>query len=83
MSKVYMPTPSWARDHHGETEVYTGEDLEAYAAAVRREALEEAARVAGERSTYLPHYPDITRGYAQGRADAEHDIRALIEREKV
>lgn len=28
------PTPSWARDMHGETEVYTADQMHAHAAAV-------------------------------------------------
>jgi hypothetical protein len=37
MAAIQLPTPSWARDHHGETEVYTKEDLLA-AMASEREA---------------------------------------------
>jgi len=47
MSDVPLPTPIWARDIHGETEVYLVGDMHAHAAAVSaaenvrlREALE-------------------------------------------
>ncbi len=60
--------------HH----LITTDQAEAYAAAKAREALEEAASIAGEKSAALPHYSGLTRGYAEGRAAAAAAIRALI-----
>ncbi len=64
-----------------DTALITEAQAEAYAAAVRREALEEAASIAAQKSVYLPHYNDLDRGYAQGREGAAQAIRALIEKE--
>lgn len=44
---------------------------------VRNDALEEAAKVAGERSAILPNQNDFTRGYANGRGGAASAIRSL------
>lgn len=43
----------------------------------RDEAYERAAEVAGEKSVCLPHYDDLTRGYALGRGEAAATIRRL------
>jgi hypothetical protein len=40
-----LPIPAWARDHHGETEVFTKDDLSAYGLQCYQLAMERAAQV--------------------------------------
>lgn len=59
-----LPTPSWARDHHGENEVYSAQDLRdllkaaASLASSPADALGAGDRVDAELSKYLRHLPD-------------------------
>ena len=39
-----LPTPSWARDMHGETEVYTADEMRAYALAAVAAYKQDAER---------------------------------------
>lgn len=56
--------------------------LEAYGREKVREGMHLAATIAGMKSTVLPHYPDFTRGYAQGRSGAREAILAKMEKLK-
>lgn len=56
--------------------------LEAYGREKVREGMHLAATIAGMKSAVLPHYSDITRGYAQGRSGAREAILAKMEKLK-
>lgn len=56
--------------------------LEAYGREKVREGMHLAATIAGMKSAVLPHYPDFTRGYAQGRSGAREAILAKMEKLK-
>lgn len=56
--------------------------LEAYGRKKVWEGMHLAATIAGMKSAVLPHYPDITRGYAQGRSGAREAILAKMEKLK-
>ena len=60
------------------SDLITTDQAEAYKDACVRKALEEAAEIAAQKSAVMPHYSDLTRGYAQGRGAAAEAIRALI-----
>ena len=47
-----------------------------------RKGMQMAAEIAGQKSAVLPHYPDVTRGYAQGRSAAREAILAKMEKFK-
>jgi hypothetical protein len=55
--------------------------LEAYGREKVREGMKRAAEIAGRKSAVMPHYHDITRGYANGRSGARDAILAAMEKE--
>ena len=59
-----------------------GAQLAAAALEGERKGMQMAAEIAGQKSAVLPHYPDVTRGYAQGRSAAREAILAKMEKFK-
>jgi hypothetical protein len=72
-----LPTPAWARDFHGEAEVFTADQMRQYARLAaqqaRRQALEEAADIAA--TPVAGEQDDITMAAKDRIADA---VRALM-----
>lgn len=59
-----------------------GAQLAAAALEGERKGMQMAAEIAGQKSAVLPHYPDVTRGYAAGRSASRADILAEMEKLK-
>lgn len=75
-----LPAPAWARDHHGETEVVTLAELNAYAAGIEAWARADARRKALEFAA--ASIDEIDDGQApEYRACQEH-IRSKIDRKE-
>ena len=51
-------------------------------ADTRHAALTEAAEIAGRKSVIMPHYDNLTRGYAQARGEAYNEIIAYRDNPK-